>query len=375
MTALPHDWPVARLDEIADVRLGRQRSPKNHDGDQMRQYVRAANVGWSGLILDDVKSMNFTDAEMEVYRLERGDLLLNEASGSSSEVGKPALWRGEIEECAFQNTLLRVRPRKVAPEFLLKYFQHQAATGKLAAAARGVGIHHLGREALAAWPVPVPPVEEQRRIVDVLDRVDELRAKRRDSLAQTDVLYESVFSETVRSDLSGQGGAMSRPLGELIEVKSGSFLPAGRMRDGAHPVYGGNGISGYHDEYLFDDSKIVIGRVGAYCGCVHVTVPRSWVTDNALYVKWMSPSLVPSYLAYALKAANLNRCASQSGQPLISASRIYDVKVPVPSIAAQQIFDKRVVVVEQMAVAYRASLAELDALFASVQDRAFRGEL
>ncbi len=87
-------WPVVRLDSVAQVRLGRQRSPKNHKGPQMRRYVRSANVGWDGLILDDVKTMNFTDEEMRTYGLAPGDILLNEASGSEREVGKPAIWKG-----------------------------------------------------------------------------------------------------------------------------------------------------------------------------------------------------------------------------------------------------------------------------------------
>jgi len=79
------------LDEIADVRLGRQRSPKNHTGSRMRPYLRAANVTWSGLELSDVKEMNFTEAESETYELRPGDVLVAEASGSASEVGKPAI--------------------------------------------------------------------------------------------------------------------------------------------------------------------------------------------------------------------------------------------------------------------------------------------
>jgi len=96
----------------------------------MRPYVRAANVSWSGLRLDDVKTMNFTDSEMDTYRLQPGDLLLGEASGSPREVGKPVLWRGEIADCAFQNTLIRVRPKGPDPEYLLHYFRHQALSGK-----------------------------------------------------------------------------------------------------------------------------------------------------------------------------------------------------------------------------------------------------
>lgn len=163
------NWPVRPLSEVAEVRLGRQRSPKNHHGDSMRPYLRAANVTWSGLSLNDVKSMNFTEEELATYRLKPGDIVLGEASGSPGEVGKPAIWSGEIPDCAFQNTLIRVRPREHEPRFLLHYFRYQALVGRFVEHSRGVGIHHLGRARLATWPTPVPPIAEQRRIIDLLE--------------------------------------------------------------------------------------------------------------------------------------------------------------------------------------------------------------
>jgi type I restriction enzyme, S subunit len=160
----------------------------------MRKYLRAANVGWDGLILDDVKLMNFTDAEMALFRLEPGDLLLNEASGSPREVGKPAIWRGEIENCAFQNTLLRVRPHHMADsQYLSHFFRYEAANGAFARGSRGVGIHHLGRDALARWPVPLPPLDEQRRIAAILDQADALRTKRRENLNLLATMARSIY--------------------------------------------------------------------------------------------------------------------------------------------------------------------------------------
>lgn len=162
-------WKTTRLDEVAEVRLGRQRSPKNHTGSQMRPYLRAANVSWDGLALDDVKTMNFTDLEMETYRLRFGDILLSEASGSPGEVGKPALWREELSDCAFQNTLIRVRPQRHLPEFLLYFFRYAALSGQFKPASRGVGINHLGRGRLAAWRTPWLSISEQRRIVEIVE--------------------------------------------------------------------------------------------------------------------------------------------------------------------------------------------------------------
>ncbi|WP_131768182.1 restriction endonuclease subunit S [Candidatus Protofrankia californiensis] len=169
MTPLPPGWAHVRLDEIAEVRLGRQRSPKNHNGLHMRPYLRAANVGWNGLKLDDIKQMNFTDDELDTYRLLPGDIVLSEASGSPGEVGKPALWNNEIEDCCLQNTLIRVRSYGADPKFLLLLLRHEAQRGAFVEHSRGVGIHHIGVARLAGWPIMLPPLAEQRRIVVALD--------------------------------------------------------------------------------------------------------------------------------------------------------------------------------------------------------------
>ena len=137
----------------------------------MRPYLRAANLTWNGIDTSDVKEMNFTDEEVATYRIQRGDVLLSEASGSASEVGKPGVWRGQLDgDICFQNTLLRVRPESGLDSNYLYYrFLHEVISGGFAESSRGVGIHHLGSAMLAALAVDVPPVAEQRRIVVELD--------------------------------------------------------------------------------------------------------------------------------------------------------------------------------------------------------------
>jgi len=136
----------------------------------MRPYMRAANVTWQGIDTTDVKEMDFTPAEYKVYALRRGDILLGEASGSPGEVGKPAIWRDDVPGACFQNTLIRVRT--VIPglvPFLHLHFVRDARNGRFAAASRGVGIHHLGSETLSDWEVELPPLAEQRRIVEATE--------------------------------------------------------------------------------------------------------------------------------------------------------------------------------------------------------------
>jgi type I restriction enzyme, S subunit len=224
MSSLPPGWARARVDEIADVRLGRQRSPKNHTGNRMRPYLRAANVNWSGLDLSDVKEMNFTEAESATYELHRGDVLLAEASGTASEVGKPAVWRNEIEGCCFQNTLIRVRPCRVSSEYLRYFFFSEARSGRIGAAAPGIGIHHIGSARLAVWPVAVPPINEQLRIVAAieeqfsrLDAIEKMietlvgrfdRGKGRIGVLRRSILEHAFRGELVPQDSSDESAAV-----------------------------------------------------------------------------------------------------------------------------------------------------------------------
>ena len=234
---------------------------------------------------------------------------------------------------------------------------------------------NFGPSHLERVEIPLPPLAEQQRIAEVLDRAEALRAKRRAALAQLDSLTQSLFLDLFGDPATNPKRMRKEPLGNLIKLKSGEFLPAAEMAEsGAYPVLGGNGINGFHDRYMFEAPKIVIGRVGVYCGCVHVSPLNSWVTDNALYVSERSEDVTFDYLFHALTHARLNQYASQSGQPLISGSRIYPVQILIPLLPLQNEFARRVAVtVEKLKTAQRASLAEMDVLFASLQHRAFRG--
>ena len=165
----PFDWKLTTIGDVAAVQLGRQRSPQHHTGSQMRPYLRSANVTWQGISLGDVKQMNFDDTDFATYKLEPGDLLLNEASGSPSEVGKPAIWNGEIENCCFQNTLLRLRPHEIEVQYLYWYCYAAARSGRFGDAGRGVNIRHLGKQGLARFPVLISPVEQRGQIVSRLE--------------------------------------------------------------------------------------------------------------------------------------------------------------------------------------------------------------
>ena len=105
--------------------------------------------------------------------------------------------------------------------------------------------------------------------------------------------------------------------------------------EGKIPVYGGNGITGYHNKANIHEETIVIGRVGFYCGCVHLTEQTAWVTDNAFIVTYPEKNILREFLILILTIVNQNKSDNGTAQPVISGKKIYPVLVPLPPLNEQ----------------------------------------
>jgi type I restriction enzyme S subunit len=234
------------------------------------------------------------------------------------------------------------------------------------------GQRRIPKSFLEALEIPLPHVDEQRRLAAILDQAEALRSKRRQAVAKMEELQRVIFADIFGDPRTNSRRLPLERLGNLIKVSSGKGLVGSDQRGGIYPVYGGNGVNGWHDEFTAPAGTIVIGRVGAYCGVVHVTDRSSWITDNALVVKQLSTSVRPSYLAAALRYANLNQYAGKSAQPLVSGSRIYPVEIGFPSDEDQERYE--VATQNLNAIQSRANthLTSLNSLFVALQYRVFR---
>lgn len=405
MNELPASWVRARLDEVADVRLGRQRSPKNHVGERMRPYLRAANVTWSGLDLSDVKEMNFTDQESEVFELRHGDVLVAEASGSQSEVGKPAIWRGEIPDCCFQNTLLRVRSFGPLPEYLLYLLRADALAGRLGDAARGVGIHHLGAARLTSWMAGIAPAAEQKRIVVAIEEhLSRLDAAER-SLHVASQKLEALRRATLLHAVDGSWAV--RPFGEiLVSLRNGVFVSRPAQRPPGIPIFRISAVRpltldvddvrfadidpAKADGYFVQEGDLLFTRysgnpdyVGA-CACVDA-LPRPTLHPDKLIRAVVDRSLAePGFIAIALstgpgRSAIEQRRKTTAGQVGIAGSELKKVPVPIPPLGEQRRIlaeaERQLSIVAAMAAEISRALRRSAGLRRSILEQAFTGKL
>lgn len=224
--------------------------------------------------------------------------------------------------------------------------------------------------------IPLPPPSEQHRIVELLDQFHVLRMLRREGDAKAARILPTLFLRMFGDPATNPMHFRKKRLGEIVKLRSGEFLASKDMApDGKFPVYGGNGISGRHDRYLFEDRKVILGRVGVYCGAVHYSEPRSWVTDNALYVAEKMESLEDYYLVAALKQANLNQYAGRAGQPLISGNRVYPVEILIPPEHLQASFSLAVARVSAVDDIRSAVISRMNRLWSLLMGRAFSSHL
>ena len=311
----------------------------------------------------------------EKQLIKKGDIIMCTSSGSSDIVGKTAIaesdWNGSFGAFCVG---IRAIESECHSKYLLYYLRSPAFTN-WSKNSSGANIKNIRKTELEAFLISLPGIEEQKRIAAILDMADSIRRKRQHAIKLADDFIRATFLDIFGDPVTNPKGWPQTKIGELIKVKSGNFLPANKMCEGNVPVYGGNGINGFHNEHMFDEPVLVIGRVGVYCGSIHKTEPKSWVTDNALYVAERSDTVTDLYLEWALRMANLNQYASQAGQPLISGGRIYSVEINLPPLALQGDFEKIKFIHDDLRKKLSGNSTLCRDIFNSLTQRAFRGEL
>lgn len=206
----------------------------------------------------------------------------------------------------------------------------------------------LNKEVLMNIVVCLPENElERQKISDILGTMDEDITKTQEVIEKTEKLKKGLIQELFTCGI-GHTKFKKTKLGEipeewetvylskLIKLTSGKGLSKNQFIPGEFSVYGGNGISGTHNEYLLKKPTITIGRVGEYCGSVHLTKPYSWVTDNALYIERYLTEIEQTFLFYLLNFLNLNQYAKVGGQPSISQDTVGRLQIGLPHIAEQK---------------------------------------
>ena len=291
-------------------------------------------------------------ADREKYkRAAQGDIAYN----------MMRMWQGAVGVAPVDGLVspayVVVRP---FPEVDCRYFSYLFRTtaymNEVDAYSRGIvkDRNRLYWQDFKRMPSPVPPVEEQRHIARFLDAVGG-KARRfiRNKRRLIDLLKEqkqNIINQTVTRGLDANAKFKPsgvewigdipehwevRKLKHIASMRSGDNLTSDQLSEaGEYPVFGGNGLRGYFNEYNKDGKYLLVGRQGALCGNVHRVEGKFWATEHAVVTE-VRPGISTDWYYYMLTVMNLNQYSESAAQPGISVEKIQNLRTALPSYEEQ----------------------------------------
>lgn len=394
-------WTEVALGEL--VTEAKPGFASGHDLDDGVFQFRMNNLTRDGrLDLTKRRRVPRNTPKIESCLLEPGDVLFN-ATNSPDLVGKTAYFDGLDEPAVFSNHFVRLRaqPSRSDGRFLARWLQLQWERGLFRARAKQwVNQATFGRDSLLNLRLRVPPVDEQRRIAAILDAADELRAKRRESLRLLDTLTESIFLNMFGDPASNPHGFPIEPLTAVVADGTSvtyGIVQAGAEYEGGVPyIRTGDIVEGRIAVDQLRKTKPSLAarfeRSRVSCGDIVMSI-RATVGTTAMVPPLLDganltqgtariapgPRATGPYLLAFLRTASTQRWIQRQVKGAtfreITLARLRELPVMLAPVETQGEFVRRVNHVAQSTAMAAFSANQLDALFASLQHRAFRGEL
>lgn len=360
--------------------------------------LRAGNIRDTGLSFSDlvyVPSSRVTSRQL----VRRNDVLIAASSGSLEVVGKAARSLADFDG-GFGAFLKLLRPnREVDPGYFAHYFRTPGYRRTVSALAAGANINNLKKAHLDDLRIPLPLLGEQRRIAAILDQADALRVKRREEASHLGHLARSIFDNSFGEDLK----SATASLGDLATVSSGltkgrrtsqptesvPYLAVANVQAGHLNLQAVKEIEATAAEierYALADGDLLLTEGGDPDKLGRGTVwrnelPRCLHQNHIFRVRiqpesGLQPDYLSAYMASQPARSYFLRAAKQTtGIASINLTQLKAMPVYVPSGSRQEAYLERMTAVNRQRATVLNASAQLDALFASLQSRAFRGEL
>ena len=383
-----HNWQRFSLSKICEINPGKKELEKLSKETEV-SFLPMACVSEDGKMLSQEKRKLKNVIKGFTYFRDE-DVLLAKIT-PCFENGKRAIAKNLLNGVGFGSTEFHVlRPNGMATSRWLFYAISQDNFRNIAKSQMTgtAGQKRVPKRVLEEFEIPIPDINEQAIISEKIEtqftRLDAAIKSLKTIKNKLEIYRQSVLKAAFEGKLLGITDSVKwkrMMLGDLIIVKSGEGLyKTNRDEAGKYYVYGGNGVTGRHSKYMFEESRLIIGRVGAQCGNIHITEPKSWITDNAFIVTFDQIQVDLKFLFNYLKYLKLNSYSSSIAQPVISGRKLYPIKIRIPSKILEQKkiveeIESRFSVIDKVEEVVDNALLKSDRLRKSILKAAFEGKL
>lgn len=360
-----HGWEKKKIEELCVPKKGILRASVKYKAEDIIEYVDISSIDRNSHQISHTSNYIFKDAPSRAQQvIVRNDILLSLVRPNLKNIACVSLDNSNL---IASSGFCVLRSFGTLPRFLLYVITNDCFTDKLVAKCAGAAYPAVREEDVRSILIPVPPMEVQAQIVSELDKINELIAVKRSQLKDLDALAQSLFYETFGDPIENLKGWKTDTFKNLIKLKSGDALSAKDFCNGRYPVYGGNGITGFHNMFNTSGQNIIIGRVGALCGNVRLIDDDIFVTDNAFVVN-IQQKINLRFLERLLNLLELRKYANAAAQPVISNTSLKSIILPLPPLNLQNQFASRIEAIVEQKKRVEASIADLETILASRMD-------
>ena len=313
------------------------------------------------IYFEDLKGLvEASNDELVRYGVKRGDVFFTRTSETIEEIGYTSVLLEDIENCVFSGFLLRARPITdlLLPEYCAYCFSTSNIRNTIIKKSTYTTRALTNGTSLSQIEIPLPPLEVQKRIVEVLGNFEkicndlniglpaEIEARQKQYEFYRNFLLtfkiENCTLPKTRQDKTRQDiiklfmyifGYIELELGEILKIKNGSDYK--KFNIGNIPVYGSGGIINYIDTYIYDKESVLIPRKGSIGNLFYVDKPF-WTVDTIFYTVIDKDVVIPKYLYYYLSKMNLEKLNTAGGVPSLTQTVLNKILISLPSLEEQE---------------------------------------
>jgi len=222
--------------------------------------------------------------------------------------------------------------------------------------------------------IPLPPLAEQKRIAAILDKADAIRRKRQQAINLADDFLRSVFLDMFGDPVKNTHKLPTKPWSAVLKIINGRNQKKVQEVLGEYPIMGSGGEMGRSNDYLCPENTVIIGRKGNINKPILVK-EKFWNVDTAFGLFVDEDQLSYNYLFWFCKFFNFERLNKTVTIPSLTKSDLLILKIPLPSIDEQKVFDMLVEKIDVLLEQFKASELKSNNSFNSLSQKAFAGEL
>ena len=347
---IPGHWSVTKLKNQCQI-IPSNVDKKTQDDEIEVSLCNYVDVYHNDFINCSLEFMIATanEHELKKFQLIKEDVLITKDSEDPYDIAVPALVVETQPKllCGYHLSIIRSNNQRLRGSYLFWVLRDASIASQLHRQATGITRWAIATRHVKNSSIPLPPLSEQQAITSYLDKtcaaIDKAIKAKQKQLEILDALRKSIIHKAITRgiddsvelkdsniDFFGTVPIDWKPTRFRYElsIRNGDFISDKLDENGLHPVVGGNGFMGMTNDFNVDEEVIAIGRVGAYCGNVHLVTKQSWISDNALIVKSMHDL---KYLVYVFIALDLNSEANKTAQPVITGTKIKNIRIAIPT--------------------------------------------